>query len=186
MIWAEEAAPQRLHTLTFGALGARAAHVAVALRALGCCPGDAVAIDLPLTVEAVVAYLGIVLAGCAVVSIADSFVAREIAARLRISGARAIFTQDVIPRGGRALPLYARVAEAGAPTAIVVPAAPGGALQVCRIGRLRRCSERGGSLLSGLCTGQQGYGRWRQHHGTRSTNMGVGRTNMGVGSTKMG
>lgn len=51
------------------------------------------AIDMPLTVEAVVIYLGIVLAGCAVVSIADSFVAREIGARLRIAGARAIFTQ---------------------------------------------------------------------------------------------
>lgn len=52
---------------------------------------------MPLTVEAVVIYLGVVLAGCAVVSIADSFAAREIEARLRIAGARAIFTQV---RGG--------------------------------------------------------------------------------------
>lgn len=55
--------------------------------------GDAVAIDMPLTADAVAAYLGIVLAGCAAVSIADSFVAREIAARCRIAGAKAIFTQ---------------------------------------------------------------------------------------------
>jgi acyl-coenzyme A synthetase/AMP-(fatty) acid ligase len=48
---------------------------------------------MPMTVEAVVIYLGIVLAGCAVVSIADSFVAAEIAMRLRISAAKAIFTQ---------------------------------------------------------------------------------------------
>lgn len=55
--------------------------------------GDAIAIDMPMTVESVVIYLGVVLAGCAVVSIADSFVASEIASRLRISGAKAIFTQ---------------------------------------------------------------------------------------------
>ena len=47
----------------------------------------------------------------------------EIATRLRIAGARAIFTQDVILRGGRALPLYERVVEADAPQAIVLPAA---------------------------------------------------------------
>ena len=47
----------------------------------------------PMTAEAVVAYLGIVLAGCAVVAIADSFSAAEIAARLRIGGASAILTQ---------------------------------------------------------------------------------------------
>jgi acetyl-CoA synthetase len=41
----------------------------------------------------VVAYLGIVLAGCVVVAVADSFPAAEIAARLRIAGAKAIVTQ---------------------------------------------------------------------------------------------
>lgn len=51
------------------------------------------AIDMPLTAEAVVAYLGIVLAGCAVVSIADSFAAGEIASRTRIARTKAIFTQ---------------------------------------------------------------------------------------------
>ena len=55
--------------------------------------GDAIAIDMPMTVESVVTYLGVVLAGCAVVSIADSFVASEIASRLCISQAKAIFTQ---------------------------------------------------------------------------------------------
>ncbi len=51
------------------------------------------AINTPMTATAVVAYLGIVLAGCAAVSVADSFVAAEIASRLRVVGARAIFTQ---------------------------------------------------------------------------------------------
>lgn len=48
---------------------------------------------MPMTVEAVIAYFGIVLAGCAVVSIADSFAAAEIATRLHIARAVAIVTQ---------------------------------------------------------------------------------------------
>jgi acyl-coenzyme A synthetase/AMP-(fatty) acid ligase len=55
--------------------------------------GEALAIAMPLTVEAAVIYFGIVLAGCVVVSIADSFAASEVAVRLRIAGAVAVFTQ---------------------------------------------------------------------------------------------
>ncbi|GAB4821930.1 hypothetical protein N2152v2_008976 [Parachlorella kessleri] len=130
IVWAEEGKPEVVHTVTLGQLSRRSAHVAEALRAAGLKPGDAVAIDMPLTVEAVAIYLGIVLAGCVVVSIADSFAAGEIASRLRIANARAIFTQDVIARGGKSLPLYARVVEAQAPMAIVLPASPDNPLQV--------------------------------------------------------
>ena len=42
----------------------------------------------------------------------------------------ACLLQDVILRGGKALPLYARVVEAGVPRAIVLPAVPGGQLKV--------------------------------------------------------
>jgi len=46
----------------------------------------------------------------------------------------------VILRGGKALPLYARVVEAGVPRAIVVPAQPGGELQVrWKPGCLKAC-----------------------------------------------
>lgn len=38
--------------------------------------------------------------------------------------------QDVILRAGQALPLYARVVEAGGPRALVLPAAADGCLQV--------------------------------------------------------
>lgn len=58
--------------------------------------GARIAMTIPMTAEAVVAYLGIVLAGCAVVAIADSFSAAEIASRLRIGGASAIITQVII------------------------------------------------------------------------------------------
>ncbi|KAK5811451.1 hypothetical protein PVK06_026782 [Gossypium arboreum] len=83
--------------------------------------GDAIAIDMRMTVSAVVIYLGIILAGCVAVSIADSFAAKEIATRLRVSNAKAIFTQDFILRGGRKFSLYSRVVEADPFKAIVLP-----------------------------------------------------------------
>ena len=48
---------------------------------------------MPMNASSVVIYLAIVLAGYVVVSIADSFAAREISTRLKISDAKAIFTQ---------------------------------------------------------------------------------------------
>ncbi|MEM1034142.1 MAG: AMP-binding protein [Myxococcota bacterium] len=111
-----------LRRVSLGTLRSDAMRVAHGLERRGLAPGDAVAIDMPMTYEAVVIYLGIVAFGGAVVSIADSFAATEIATRLRISAAKAIFTQDVILRGGKHLPLFARVAEADAPPAIVIGA----------------------------------------------------------------
>ena len=71
-----------------GAELARLAHaVAGHCRARGLRPGTRVALYLPMTVEAVAAYLGVILAGCAAVSIADSFAAPQVAVRLRITGA---------------------------------------------------------------------------------------------------
>ncbi|XP_027191678.1 probable CoA ligase CCL12 isoform X2 [Cicer arietinum] len=83
--------------------------------------GDAIAIDMQMTVNAVIIYLAIVLAGCVVVSIADSFAPKEIATRLRVSDAKGIFTQDFISRGGKKFPLYSRVIEAAACKVIVLP-----------------------------------------------------------------
>ena len=88
--------------------------------AAGLRPGDPIAVAMPMTVEAVAAYLGIVWAGGVVVSIADSFAPAEIATRLRITGATTVVTQDVVRRGGKELPMYAKVVEAGARMAIVV------------------------------------------------------------------
>ena len=111
-----------LEAITLGALLDSVRRVASGLLAIGLGPGDAIAIDMPMTAEAVAIYLGIVWMGGAVVSIADSFTAPEIATRLRIAGARAIFTTDRILRGGRSLPLFERVVEAAAPRAIVLAA----------------------------------------------------------------
>ncbi|RUR72403.1 AMP-binding protein [Chlorogloeopsis fritschii PCC 9212] len=113
-----------LTTWTYGELQALTNRVANGLVEAGFVPGDAIAIAMPMTAESVAIYLGIVKAGCVVVSIADSFAADEIATRLRISKAKAIFTQDYIRRGGKQLPLYAKVVDAKTPRAIVLASSP--------------------------------------------------------------
>ncbi|MEE9269077.1 MAG: AMP-binding protein, partial [Candidatus Krumholzibacteria bacterium] len=117
-----QAAGGTIQRTTYDELDRLSNRVANALPAVGLGRGDAIAIAMPMTVEAVIAYLGIVKAGCVVVSIADSFAADEIATRLRISGAKAVVTQDVTLRAGKKLPMYQKVIDAGAARAIVVAA----------------------------------------------------------------
>lgn len=109
-----------LQAWTYAELQALTNRVANGLVKLGLQLGDRVAIDLPMTAYSVAIYLGVIQAGCVVVSIADSFAPHEIATRLRIAPAQAIFTQDYIRRSGKVLPLYAKVIEAQAPQAIVL------------------------------------------------------------------
>jgi acetyl-CoA synthetase len=111
-----------LRRTSYGELDRLSARVADGLAAAGCSAGDPIAVDLPMSLEAVAIYLGILKAGGIVVSIADSFAPEEIATRLRIAGARDVFTEDVLVRGGRIRPLYEKVVAAGAPRAIVLPA----------------------------------------------------------------
>ncbi|RKU39487.1 AMP-dependent synthetase [Candidatus Poribacteria bacterium] len=106
--------------LTYHELARLTNRVANGLVDLGLKPGDAVAIDMPMNAESVAIYLGIVKAGCVVVGIADSFAPDEIATRLRIGKAKAIFTQDYINRAGKRLPLYEKVIVANAPKAVVL------------------------------------------------------------------
>ncbi|WP_346293366.1 AMP-binding protein [Sphaerothrix gracilis] len=116
-----------LAVVSYGELRSLAHRVANGLVEAGLQPGDAIALDLPMTVEAVAIYLGIILAGGTVVAIADSFAPEEIATRLRLAPAKAIFTQDFIRRGGKCLPLYDRVIEANGPSAVVIASEPGSA-----------------------------------------------------------
>ncbi len=109
-----------LTVVTVGDLKSLSDRVASSLTRLGFRPGDALAIVMPMTVECVAIYLGILQAGCVAVSIADSFRPREIATRLRLANAVGVFTQDVFRRGGKSHPLYAGVKEAGAPPTIVI------------------------------------------------------------------
>ncbi len=109
-----------LESLSYGALEAQVNRVANGLHEAGYRPGDALAIDMIMGLESIVIYLGIIKAGCVVISIADSFTPPEIATRLRIGKAVGIFTMDVVARGEKRLPMYAKVVEAGAPRAFVV------------------------------------------------------------------
>ena len=127
----------RLEQISFGDLEALCDRVAGGLCALGFAPGDQIAVAMPMTAESVAIYLGIIKAGCAVVAIADSFAAPQIATRLQIGEAKAIFTQDVILRGGRELPLYPRLVAAEAPLTIVLPGRIEGLTETLRPGDLR-------------------------------------------------
>lgn len=109
-----------IETWTYNALQILTNRVANGLVHFGFQPGDAIAIAMPMTAESVAIYLGIIKAGCVVVSIADSFAAPEMATRLRLAHAKAIFTQDCVQRCGKQLPLYAKVVAAEAPPAIVL------------------------------------------------------------------
>ncbi|PAN44441.2 hypothetical protein PAHAL_9G044300 [Panicum hallii] len=84
--------------------------------------GDRIAIDMPMTCNAVIIYLAIILGGFVVVSIADSFAPQEIGTRMGVSKAKAIFTQDFIIRGGKKVPLYSRVVQGSSSKAVVIPA----------------------------------------------------------------
>ena len=111
-----------LSSLTRKGLDSLSNRVANGLGRLGVDRGDTVAIDMPMNVEAVAIYLGVIKAGCVALTIAESFSAPEVRTRLRVGKAKALFTQDRILRGSRELPLYTRMMEAGAPVAVVVPA----------------------------------------------------------------
>ena len=113
---------ENLKTLTYHELECLTNRVANGLAEIGMKQGDAVAVDMPMNPESVAIYLGIVKAGCVVVGIADSFAPDEIATRLRIGKAKAIFTQDFINRAGKRLPLYEKVIAADAPKAIIFAA----------------------------------------------------------------
>lgn len=67
--------------------------IAGALRTGGHSPASRVAIIMPLTPLAIAAYLAVIYIGAATVSIAESFSAAEMKARMDIAGVSLIFCQ---------------------------------------------------------------------------------------------
>jgi acetyl-CoA synthetase len=126
IVYQKEDSP--ISTMTYEELDLLTNQVSNSLIDIGYGPGDAIAIDMPMTAEAVAIYLGIIKAGCVVVSIADSFAAPEIEMRLHLANAKGIFTQDYIKRACKQLPLYTKVVSANSPKAIVLPS--GGSVSV--------------------------------------------------------
>lgn len=110
-----------IRRVSHGELESLVDRVAAGLLEHGFRPGDGIALFLPMNVECVAAYLGVVRAGCHVVSIADSFAAEEVARRLRIGAARGVVTVDRFRRGGRQIPVYERAVAADAPRTVVIP-----------------------------------------------------------------
>ena len=115
-----------IERMSLGELERLSNRVANGLVAAGFKAGDTLAIVMPMNVESVAIYLGVVKAGCAVVSIADSFAPPEIRTRLRIANCAGVFTQDYIHRGGKRHGLFERVLAAEAPRAIMLRTASDG------------------------------------------------------------
>lgn len=123
-----------LRRVTYGELEAHVKRFAGGLRRRGLGAGSRVALYMPMTLECVVAYLGVVSAGGVVVSIADSFPPPEVEKRLQIAGADAIVTVQRFRRGGKEIDLYAKAVEAGAPPAVVITNGSGSELRNGDIG----------------------------------------------------
>jgi acetyl-CoA synthetase len=115
IVYSVESDARSVQSISFARLNALSNQIANGLvHKLRLQPSDTVGICMPMTPEAVAIYLGIVKAGCVVVSIADSFSPQEIATRCRLSNAKVVITQDVIFRGNKFLPLFGRVLQADA------------------------------------------------------------------------
>lgn len=112
---------ETIHRYSYGELEKMANRVASALAHRGLKSGDRIAIDMPMNVEAVAAFLGILKLGGEVVCLADSFKELDVEIRMEVARpVKAIFTQDftgIIKR----YPLYECVVNAkNMPPAIVV------------------------------------------------------------------
>ncbi len=108
---------------TYVELDSLTQRVASGLTALGLTPGDRVGLYMPLSAEAVAAYLGIIRAGMVAVLIADSFSAGELERRLALADAKLLITVAVYSYNNKPLVVYDRVKQAQSPRAVVVAAA---------------------------------------------------------------
>jgi acetyl-CoA synthetase len=108
---------------TYGELRQLVLRAATGLERLGFGAGSRIALYMPMNLECVVAYLAVVSLGAAVVSVADSFPAPELAKRLEIAEADGIITEAAFRRGAKIIDLWAKVTAAGAPRAVVIPGA---------------------------------------------------------------
>jgi acetyl-CoA synthetase len=104
--------------LTYTELADRVARVRGGLRAQGICKGDAVAIYLPMTPEAVVATYAVASLGAMLVPLFSGFAAPAIASRIQDAAAKAVITADGTIRRRKATAMLPalRAALADCPT----------------------------------------------------------------------
>lgn len=110
-----------LGRITYDGLRDLVRQVSRSITAAGFVPGDRLAIVMPMTVESVAIYLGIIHAGCVAVSVADSFAPAEITRRLSLGGADGVFSASSYLRMGKTIDVYSRVCEGEAAQTIVLP-----------------------------------------------------------------
>ena len=107
-----EAEDGTVRRLTFAELDDEVARVRAGLRARGIGKGDAVAIYLPMTPEAVVAAYAVASIGAMVVPLFSGFAPAAIASRLQDADAKAVITADGTTRRRRTVPLKPLLDEA--------------------------------------------------------------------------
>ena len=107
-------------TFTYEALETYVNRFAQGLVRHGLKKGDAIAICMPMTWHAVVAYLGIIKVGGIVVYIADSFSADEMNIRFEITKPKAVLTMDYLYRGEKIHPLYEKLQKTSIPRILVI------------------------------------------------------------------
>ena len=117
-IWEGENGETR--SINFAVLQAEANRVANGLLALGLNAGDRVAMCMPMVPEILSILYGCFKAGLIVVPIFAGFGAGAIAARLKDSGARVLFTADHLERRGKLLTLAEKI-PAMAEHTVVLP-----------------------------------------------------------------
>jgi acetyl-CoA synthetase len=98
--------------LTYAELADQVARVRAGLRQRGIAPGDAVAIYLPMSLEAVVAFYAVASAGAVAVPLFSGFAAPAIAARLRDADAKAVITADGTVRRGKTVAMLPHLRQA--------------------------------------------------------------------------
>jgi acetyl-CoA synthetase len=102
--------------LTYAELRGLVARARAGLRARGIGKGDAVAVFLPMTPEAVIATYAIASIGAMVVPLFSGFASTAIASRLRDASAKAVITADGTLRRGKVSAMLPQLEEALAQT----------------------------------------------------------------------
>ena len=110
-----------LTTTTYADLERLVNRIANGLRESGIRRAQRIALYMPMNVECVAAYLGIIRAGCQVVSIADSFSPAEVNNRMENAETDWVITVQSYLRAGRTIELYQKIKKAGDSRAIVIP-----------------------------------------------------------------
>jgi len=107
-----EAEDGTVRSLTFAELDDQVARIRAGLRARGVGKGDAVAIYLPMTPEAVVATYAVASIGAMVVPLFSGFAATAIASRIQDADAKAVITADGTTRRRRTASMKPQLDEA--------------------------------------------------------------------------